>query len=128
MRAHFEATGDHETAAKFFLSSMELAVQAGHDPRSGQTPLCLVTELPLFDLAAEYDHEPGASGLLNRFKDELPALTLAAQKGEDLSDRVAPYGLRSLDLETAVRLQLRTIELGLEAVVTTADGRRQTAD
>ena len=122
MRAHFEAAGDHETAEKFFLSSMELAVQTGRDPKTGQTPLCLVTELPLFDIAAEYDHEPGIPALFNRFKEELPELTLAAQKGEDLSDRVAPFGLRALDLETAVRLQLRTIELGLEAVVMTADG------
>ena len=128
MRAHFEAIGDRETAEKFFFSSMEMAVQTGQDPKTGQTTLCLVTELPLFDLAAEYDHKPGVPGLFNRFKDELPALTLAAQKGEELSDHVAPYGLRVLDLETAVRLQLRVIELGLEAVVKTADGRRPTTD
>jgi hypothetical protein len=122
MRAHFEDIRDHETVEKFFLSSMEMAVQTGRDPESGKTPLCLVTELPLFDLTAEYDHEPGIPALFNRFKDVLPELTLAARKGEDLSDRVAPYGLRVLDLETAVRLQLRTIELGLEAIAPPVGG------
>lgn len=117
MRAHFEEAGDEETAEKFFLSSMEMAVQAGRDPKTGRTPLCLVTELPLFVLDAEYDHQSGDPGLLNRFKEELPELTLAAQKGENLSDRFAPFGLRVLDLETAVRLQLKTMELGLKAVV-----------
>ena len=118
MRAHFLNEGDHETAEKFFLSSMEMAVQTGRDPQTGRTPLCLVTELPLFVLDAKYDHEPGIPGLFNQFKKEMPELTLAAQKGDDVSDRVAPYGLVVLDLETAVRLQLRTIELGLEALVT----------
>ena len=122
MRAYFEDMGDHETAEKFFLSSMEMAVQTGRDPESGKTPLCLVTELPLFDLTAEYDQEPGIPAFSNRFKDELPELTLAARKGEGLSDRVAPYGLRVLDLETAVRLQLRTIELGLEAIAPPVGG------
>ncbi len=117
MRSHFEALGDHDTAEKFFLSSMEMAVQTGRDPKTGGTPLCLVTELPLFVLDAEYNHEPGVPGLLNRFQAELVGLTLAAPAGEDLVDRIALYGLCALDLKTAVRLQLRTIELGLEATV-----------
>ena len=120
MRAHFEDAGDNETADKFFLSSMEMAVQTGPDPKTGRTPLCLVTELPLFVLAAEYDHEPGVPGLLNRFKEGLAEFTFAAQKGEDISDLVAPYRLRALDLEAAVRLQLRTIDLGLEQLTQTA--------
>ncbi len=115
MRAHFEDINDDETAAKFFLSSMEMAVQTGPDPKTGRTPLSLVTELPLFVLDAEYDHEPGVPGLLNQFKEKLPELTLAAKNGKGMAEHAKPYGLRPLGLETAVRLQLQTIEMGLEA-------------
>ena len=116
MRAHFLARGDEETAAKFSFSSMEWAGLTGRDPATGRRPLCLVTELPLFHLAAEYAHAPGVPALYQRFSDALPELTLAARHGEDLDARLAPYDLRPLDLQTAVRLQLRVLELGLEAV------------
>jgi hypothetical protein len=120
MRAHFLAHGDAATAARFFFSSMEWAKLAGRDPATGRTPLCLVTELPLFHLAAEYDHAPGVPALYHQLAEELPELTLAAQRGEDLEERLAPYDLRPLDLQTAVLLQLRVLELGLEAVEGTA--------
>lgn len=116
MRAHFLARGDEATAALFSFSSMEWAKLAGRDPATGRTPLCLVTELPLFYLSAAYDHEAGVPALYQRLQEALPALTLAARRGEDLSGRLAPYALRPLDLGTAVRLQLRVLELGLEAV------------
>ena len=116
MRAHFEAAGDPETAAKFFLSSMEAAVLTGRDPATGTTPLCLVTELPLFVLDAPHAREPGVPAHYLRFQETLPELTLAARQGADLSADVAPFGLRALDLEAAVRLQLRALDLGLEAV------------
>ena len=125
MREHFLAEGDPETAAKFFLSSMEMAVltgRGGADPtRVGgsatpPTPLSLVTELPLFVLGAAYDHEPGRPALLERFRERTPALVEAAAGGEDLAPHLDGLGLRCLDLQTAVRLQLRALDLGLEAV------------
>ncbi len=117
MRAHFLDRDDTETASKFFLSSMETAVLTGRDSRTGETPLCLVTELPLFQLAADYDHEPGVPGLLNAFNQRVPALTEAAADGDDLGPLVADLGLRCIDLETAVRLHLHTLDLGLAAVL-----------
>ena len=117
MRKFFLEENNPETASKFFLSSMELAMQTGRDPGTGKTPLCLVTELPLFVLEGEYDHKHGEPALLNRFRDELPELMLAAQRGDDLSDRIEPFCLRPLDLETAVRLQLQMIEMGLETIL-----------
>ena len=129
MRAHFEAAGDAETAAQFFLSSMETAVLTGRQggaraggPGAGgagvrpATPLCLVTELPLFVLDAAYDHEPGRPALLEAFRERSPALAEAAAAGADLTPLLDGLGLRCLDLGTAVRLQLRALDLGLAAV------------
>ncbi|NNF59465.1 MAG: peptidase M14 [Rhodothermaceae bacterium] len=118
MRAYFRRQGDPETGEQFFLSSMELAVLSGRDPRTGQTPLSLVTELPLFVLTAEYNHKPGVPLLFDRLREDLPALTLAAQRGDELDKLIEPYTIDPLDLTTAVRLHLRVIELGLEAVST----------
>lgn len=127
MRQHFLDAGDFETAAKFFLSSMETAVLVGRDPETGRTPLCLVTELPLFVLGADDDRQPGVPQTLLAFQDAAPALAEAAEAGEDLGPLVAPFGLRCLDLETAVRLQLAALDLGLAAVAAadeTASGPR----
>ena len=116
MRAHFLIHDDPETAAKFFFSSMEMAVLTGRSPDSGESPLCLVTELPLFHLGAEYDHQPGVPGLLHTYQERVPALTEAAAAGADLRPLVANLGLGCVDLETAVRLHLRTLDLGLAVV------------
>ena len=129
MRAHFEAEGDAETAAQFFLSSMETAVLTGRAPDAAggagerpATPLCLVTELPLFVLDAAYDREPGRPALLEAFRERTPALLEAAAEGADLAPLLDGLGLRCLDLGTAVRLQLRALDLGLAAVGGAADG------
>ena len=124
MRAHFEAAGDPGTAAKFHLSSMETAVLTGRDPETGRGPLCLVTELPLFVLGADYEPEPGVPRTLLAFQDALPGLAEAAEAGESLAPLVRPFGLRCLGLETAVRLQLAALSLGLAAV---ADGAASAA-
>jgi hypothetical protein len=122
MQRHFLDAGDPETAAKFFLSSMETAVLTGRDRDTGRTPLCLVTELPLFVLEAEPDdRQPGVPQTLIDFRHALPALAEAAEAGDDLGPRIEPFGLRCLDLETAVRLHLRTLDLGLVAVASGAD-------
>ena len=125
MQAHFLEQGDEETAAQFFLSSMETAVLTGRGrggPGTGgagerpATPLCLVTELPLFVLGADYDHEPGRPALLHEFQERTPALVEAAAEDEDLSPLLDGLGLRCLDLPTAVGLHLRVLDLGLGAV------------
>ena len=126
MRAHFEAAGDPETAAQFFLSSMETAVLTGRDRAgrggAGETPLCLVTELPLFVLGAEYDREPGRPALLDAFRERTPALVEAAAEGDDLGPLLDGLGLRCLDLPTAVGLHLRVLDLALDVVGGAGDG------
>ena len=67
MRAHFEAAGDPETAALFHRSSMEQAILA-----SGGQPLCVVTELPLFVLDADYDHSARRRGARGALAPEAP--------------------------------------------------------
>ena len=116
MRFHFMEQGDTEMASKFFSSSMELARMTGYDARSKRYPLCLVTELPLFVIEHEYLHEPGLPTAYLGFQEELPELQLRLRQGESIRDRLASYKIRPLDLSTAVRLQLRCIELGLDQV------------
>ena len=114
MRAYFRERGDLETARKFFLSSMEMARIAGYDAERRAYPLCLVTELPLFVIGWDYKHEPGVPSAYLAFRDELPELTRRARQGEDLAADLAPFEVQPLDLATAVRLQLRSLELGME--------------
>ena len=113
MTQHFLALDDPETAAQFRLSSMEQAMEAG----TGASPLCLVTELPLFHLAADSDSEPGVPELLLRFRERQPELAAAALAGRELAPWVRDLGMRVVPLRDAMRVQLRTIELALEAVL-----------
>jgi hypothetical protein len=115
MRDHFLALGEAETAARFALSSMEMAAQAGDDENGART-LSVVTELPLFVLEAPHERVPGVPVLLDRFEALRPNLAEAVAAGRDLVSLVAPLGLRALDLETAVRLHLRTLDLALDAL------------
>lgn len=116
MKEHFRERGDIRTARGFFLSSMEMARIAGYDDVRQAHPLCIVTELPLFVIARDYEHEPGVPTAYLAFRDELPEITFRAQRGEDITDVLAAFEVEPLDLATAVRLQLRTIELGLDWV------------
>ncbi|MEP0546108.1 MAG: M14 family zinc carboxypeptidase [Rhodothermales bacterium] len=116
MRFHFHERGDAGMAAKFFSSSMELARLAGYDAARQRYPLCLVTELPLFVIERAYRREPGLPTAYLALRDEMADLQLRIQRGESIREHLAPYQLRPLDLGTAVRLQLRCIELGLEQV------------
>jgi hypothetical protein len=119
MRAHFLASGDPETAALFHRSSMEQAIHAAGSQASGASPLCVVTELPLFVLGAEYDHEPGVAALAARFRQRL---TERARAGDRLDDTVDEFEIRTLDLRAAIRLQLRTLDLALGAAAPEASG------
>ena len=114
MRQHFLERGDPETADRFRQSSMEQAVATAPPDAS---PLCVVTELPLFVLDAEPParRQPGVPATLHAFQDAMPAFVEAAADGRDLGPLVAPFGLRCLDLEAQVRLHLRTLDLALDA-------------
>ena len=116
MRDHFRELGDLETARRFYCSSMEMARMAGYDAERQRHPLALVTELPLFVIEREYEREPGLPSAYLAFRDELPELRYKLERGKSIADDLAPFELRPLELETAVRLQLRCIELGLEQV------------
>ncbi|PAP77410.1 M14 family zinc carboxypeptidase [Rubrivirga marina] len=111
MRAHFERSGDPETAARFHNASMDQAAEAGGDP------LRIVTELPLFQLAADYEHEPGVPALLHTWRERTPALVEAAAEGADLGPLVDDLGLRCVPLADAVRVHLATLELAIRGVV-----------
>lgn len=116
MRAHFLAVGDDATAAGFYLSSMEAAVESGTDADSGCTPLCLVPEVPRFVVGAGQEPTAGVASHLAAFLDDLPAMQTASEAGEPLDAFVAQHGVRCVPLEDAVRLQLLLLDLGLRAV------------
>ncbi len=117
MRQHFLDADDPETAELFRQSSMEQAVETASE---GETPLCVVTELPLFVLDAEPpadpNRHPGVPATLHAFQDAMPTLIEAAAEHRDLAPLIAPFGLQCLDLETQVRLHLRTLDLALAVV------------
>ena len=120
MRQHFLDRDDPETAALFRRSSMEQAVQTSPADRS---PLCVVTELPLFALTAAPaggERQPGVPAVLDAFQEVMPALVEAAAEGRGLGPLVAPFGLRCPDLETQVRVHLRTLDLAVDAVTRAA--------
>ena len=110
MRAHFRAAGDPDTAARFHDSSMEQAARTAPGPAA---PLCLVTEAPLFRVTA---------GGYAAFRARLPALTMRAQRGLPVAGELARFGIEPIDPRTAIRLQLRAIESGLETAAARAGG------
>lgn len=118
MRGHFLARGDEATAAAFFLSSMEMARLAGYDAARRRHPLCLVTELPLFVVGKPYERRPGVAAAHLALQERLAGLRLRLGRGEevDAEAELAAFEIRPLGLEAAVRLQLRCLELGLEAL------------
>lgn len=109
MRAFFRAQDDEAMAQRFHDSSMEFARSLGGDP------LCLVTELPLFLLACQQPHAPGVPTTYLAFRERLSDLQLKAGT-DDFGEALEPFNLTLLDLATAMRLQLRTLTLGLEAI------------
>lgn len=122
MKAHFTARGDLETARKFFLSSMEFARIMGYDAEAKRYPLCLVTELPLFVIERAYEHEAGVPSAYLAFQEELPELKRRLDRGESVAEDLAAHDLRPLDLDAAIRLQLRCLELGLECALGARNG------
>lgn len=111
MQRYFRAQGDEATAAQFHQSSMEFVRGLGGDP------LSLVTEFPLYVLEKTLEEPtPGRPEVYLAFKEQLPELTLKAQKGESIEKALKEFQLRPLPLAEAVTLQLKTIERGLEQV------------
>jgi len=112
MRHFFRAKDEPETAALFHDSSMEFVRGLGGDP------LCLVTEIPLFlvDPPAE-PSQPGVPSAYLAFKAQLPTFQQQALQGRALTAARTAFGLQPVPLRSAMRLQLKAIELGLEAVL-----------
>ena len=102
MRTFFRALRDQKTAEKFLDSSMEFARGLGGDP------LCLVTELPLFVL------DDADTDRYLEFREILPDLRAKLARGESIADDLEPFALRPLALQDAVRLQLETLQAGLD--------------
>lgn len=109
MRTFFRAQGDEAMAARFHASSMEFVMSLGGDP------LALVTELPLFVVENE-DPVSGVPAAYLALKERLPEARRRLVQGEPTDDLLAPFDVRSLELTTAMQLQLRALELGLDTV------------
>lgn len=109
MRTYFRAQDDPAMAEKFHDSSMEFVMSLGGDP------LALVTELPLFVVENE-DPTPGHPDNYLELRSRLPEVKARLQRGEDISDLVAPFDVEPVPLDTAMHLQLQALELGLESV------------
>lgn len=115
MREHFESLGDRDTASKFHLNSMEYVRTLGGDP------LCMVTELPLFVVGrtdGTSSTTPGVPGVYLGFRRAVHTAR-AAMADDDLDGMVSAmsgYTVEPLPIATAVRLQWKAIELGLEAI------------
>jgi hypothetical protein len=111
MQAYFRSLSDEETAGKLHLSSMEYVRTLGGNP------LCLVTELPLFVIGKKAENPlPGVPVVYLEFLERLPKLRLKASAGESLANAIEEFQIRPLDLNTAARFQLYTIQLGLEMI------------
>ena len=109
MRTFFRVQGDDAMAERFHQSSMEFVMSLGGDP------LCLVTELPLF-LVRNDDPTPGVPDRYLALKSVLPEAKLRLEQGKPIDDLLAPFEIQPLPLGAAMRLQLRALELGVEAV------------
>ena len=114
MRTYFRAEGDDAMAKQFHDSSMEYVMSLGGDP------LCLVTELPLFVVENE-DPTPGVPDQYLELRRRLPTIKKHLAAGESIQDLVEPFSLQPLQLKSALRLQFRALQLGLEAVGEKAD-------
>jgi hypothetical protein len=107
MKDHFLLLADHEMAAKFLPSSMEMAMKTGDDP------LCMVSELPLFLL----DVPPSLEDpVLYRFRDALEAAR-AEGTPKALAQLAADFKLRTMPLADQVALQFAMIVHALDYVL-----------
>ncbi len=106
MRAFFEDENDPEMAKKFLPSSMEVAMATGDDP------LCMVSELPLFLL----DVPPSIDDpVLFRFRDALNGARAAGDK-ESLERLIENFRVTPVPFATQVRLQFAMVVCALDQV------------
>ncbi len=111
MRVFFRSRGDDEMSSRFGMSSMDYVRALGGDP------LCVVTELPLFVIGRRERAEPGNPRDYLAFREAL-APARASGDRERLWQLLEEYQVRSVSLETAIRLQLGVIEAAMETVDT----------
>ncbi len=117
MRAFFNASGDAEMASRFGLSSMDYVRSLGGDP------LCIVTELPLFVI----NHDGGQKSPAGRpvtyleFKQQLGPARAAGDR-EKIWSLMEDFHVRSLAIDTAVRIQLAVLDA---ALTTVAENQRE---
>ncbi len=107
MKEHFLQLGDLEMAARFLPSSMEMAMKTGDDP------LCMVSELPLFLLGVPPSLE---DPVLYRFRDALEAAR-AAGTPEALAALAATFRLTTMPMASQVALQFAMIVHALDYVL-----------
>ncbi len=107
MKAFFEAEGQPALCKLFRPSSMEYAAALGGDP------LCMVSEMPLFQIgtASKSLEDP----VYLRFKNDLEKAR-AQDTPEALAALTRHYRLKSFPIETHVRLQLAMILLALQRI------------
>ena len=116
MRQHFLDADDPETAALFRRSSMEEAIRTT-EGAAVPSPLCIVTELPLFALTARLGERPGVPATLLAFQEAMPDMVERAAEGEPLTEAVEQFGVVCPSLETQVRVHLQTLDAALSAVI-----------
>lgn len=111
MREFFEEAKDPEMAAKFLPSSMEVAMVTGDDP------LCMVSELPLFLLNVPPSLD---DPILFRFRD---ALNDARGAGDEaaLEHLIDTFQITGVPLESQVRLQFAMMVCALDQVASRRD-------
>mgnify|MGYP000538863034 CR=1 FL=1 len=109
MRTYFRAQDDEAMARRFHDSSMEFVMGLGGDP------LALVTELPLFVVRND-DPTPGHPDEYLRLREHLPEVRARLERGDEMETLFASFDLRPVPPETGMRLQMRAVELGLQAV------------
>ncbi|MCG8604735.1 peptidase M14, partial [bacterium] len=111
MRHHFESLGDRETAALFHDSSMEFVRKIGGDP------LCLVMEFPLFVIGRRSESPSGTPQAYLDLKSQIPDLRQRLLRQGEIEDTLREFQIRPLSLPSAIELQLRTIQLGLDTLI-----------
>jgi hypothetical protein len=82
----------------------------------GGDPLTLVTEIPLFAITPSANNIPGVPQTYLEWRDALPGIRKKLARGRAVDDALAAFFIKPVPPLDAIRIQLRTIELGLAVV------------